>query len=108
MVVHHGRFVWYELLTTDIAAAKAFYCEVVGWGARDASTPDVAYTLGSAGEPPVSGLMDLAVDAMKLGAGPRWGGYVAVDGVDETVGRTGRVGGAVYVPPTDTNVGRIS
>ncbi len=21
---HHGRFVWYELLTTDMASAKAF------------------------------------------------------------------------------------
>jgi hypothetical protein len=33
----HGRFAWYELLTTDIAAASAFYREVVGWSAQDAS-----------------------------------------------------------------------
>ncbi len=26
-----GRFVWYELLTTDTQAAVAFYSEVVGW-----------------------------------------------------------------------------
>ena len=32
MVNHHGRFAWYELLTTDTAAAKAFYHDVVGWG----------------------------------------------------------------------------
>jgi predicted enzyme related to lactoylglutathione lyase len=108
MVVHHGRFVWYELLTTDIAAAKAFYGEVVGWGARDASTPDLAYTLFSAGEAPVSGLMDLPEEARKMGATPRWVGYVAVDDLDETVDRIRRLGGAVYVPPTDTNVGRIS
>ena len=38
MVDHHGRFAWYELITTDVAAAKAFYAEVVGWGAQDAST----------------------------------------------------------------------
>ena len=42
---YHGRFVWYELLTTDIAAAKAFYGSVVGWGAQDASTPAFAYTI---------------------------------------------------------------
>jgi len=26
-----GRFVWHELLTTDTAAAKAFYPRVTGW-----------------------------------------------------------------------------
>ena len=26
-----GRFVWYELLTTDPKAAIAFYADVVGW-----------------------------------------------------------------------------
>ena len=43
MVNSHGRFVWYELMTTDIEAAKAFYANVVGWGARDAS--DARYGL---------------------------------------------------------------
>lgn len=33
MAVSQGRFVWYELMTTDTAAAKAFYGKVVGWGA---------------------------------------------------------------------------
>ena len=49
MVRHPGRFAWYELITTDMAAARAFYTEVVGWGAHDASTPDLAYTLFTAG-----------------------------------------------------------
>ena len=35
----HGRFVWYELMTTDMEAAKAFYAEVIGWGTQDASMP---------------------------------------------------------------------
>ena len=30
----HGRFVWYELMTSDVEAAKAFYAEVVGWGTK--------------------------------------------------------------------------
>jgi hypothetical protein len=29
MVNSHGRFVWYELMTTDIETAKAFYANVV-------------------------------------------------------------------------------
>ena len=35
-----NRFVWYELLTTNVSGAKAFYADVVGWGARDVSIPD--------------------------------------------------------------------
>ena len=33
MVNSHGRFVWYELMTTDVKLARAFYASVVGWGA---------------------------------------------------------------------------
>ncbi|KRR07697.1 hypothetical protein [Bradyrhizobium valentinum] len=54
MVNQLGRFAWYELLTTDVAAAGAFYGKVVGWGARDASTPELAYTVLTAGEVPVA------------------------------------------------------
>ena len=39
MVNSHGRFVWYELVTTDVEAAIAFYTKVMGWGAWDASVP---------------------------------------------------------------------
>ena len=108
VVDHQGGFVWYELLTTDVAAAKAFYGAVIGWGAQDASTPNLAYALFSAGNAPVSGLMELPDDARKLGATPRWVGYVGVDDVDQTTERIKRLGGAVYVPPTDSNIGRIS
>ena len=108
MVDHHGRFAWYELMTTDVVAARAFYEQVVGWGTQDASTPDLAYTLLTAGQAPVCGLMELPADARKMGATPRWMGYVGVDDVDATTERIKRLGGAVYVPATDTNIGRIS
>lgn len=104
----HGRFVWYELMTTDVASAKAFYGSVVGWKSQDASTPDLSYTLLSAGKTPVGGLIDLPAQATKKGARPRWAGYVAVDDVDAIARGFRRLGGAVYVPPTDTNIGRIS
>ena len=108
MVDYPGRFAWYELMTTDMAAAKAFYANVVGWGALDASTPGLAYTLFTAEDIPVSGLMDLPKEARTMGATPRWMGYVCVDDVDAHADRIRRRGGAVYVPPTDSNIGRIS
>ena len=103
-----GHFAWYELLTTDVAAASAFYGKVVGWGAKDASTPRLAYTLLTAGNVPVGGLMDLPEEGRRLGATPRWVGYVTVDDMDATATQIRRLGGAILVPPTDTNIGRIA
>jgi len=108
MVGHHGHFAWYELLTTDIAGARSFYADVVGWGAQDASTPDLDYSLFTAKAVPIGGLMNLPEDARKMGATPRWIGYVGVNDVDATADRIKRLGGAVYVQPTDTNIGRIA
>ena len=108
MVDHHGDFAWYELLTTDMAAARSFYGSVLGWQAQDASTAELVYNLFTASEAPVSGLMSLPEEGRRLGATPRWVGYVAVDDIDAAAGRIKRLGGTVYVPPTETNIGRIS
>ena len=109
LVDSHGRFVWYELMTTDIETAKAFYANVVGWGARDASMPGLAYSLFTIGESPVTGLVNVPEEARRKGAAPHWIGYVGVDDVDAAVGRIKELGGAVYVPPTDVpNISRFS
>jgi len=102
------RFAWYELLTTDVAAAGAFYGNVVGWGVKDASSAGLVYTLLSAVDVPVCGLLDIPEEGLRLGATPRWTGYVAVDDIDMTAAQIRRLGGAVFVPPTDSNIGRIS
>ena len=109
MVNSHGRFVWYELTTTDVKSAKAFYASVVGWGARGASMPGSAYSLFTIGDSPVAGLMNMPEEARRTGATPRWTGYVGVDDVDAAVERIKQLGGAVYVPPTNVpNISRFS
>jgi predicted enzyme related to lactoylglutathione lyase len=109
LVKHHGHFVWYELMTTDMAAAKAFYADVVGWGTQDASMPGMPYTLFTAGTASVSGVMNLPEEARELGMRPGWLGYVGVNDVDAAADRIKRLGGALYVPPTDVpNISRIS
>ncbi|QQS12969.1 MAG: VOC family protein [Rhodospirillales bacterium] len=109
MPVPAGRFVWFELMTTDQAAAKAFYAAVVGWGAMDAPMPGMTYTMFTAGGTPIGGLMDLPEDARKAGAPPSWSGYVAVDDVDAAAAKAASLGGAVHVPPTDIpEVGRFA
>jgi uncharacterized protein len=109
MTASHGRFVWYELTTTDMAAAKAFYCSVVGWGAKDASMPGLPYTVFTAGATSASGMMELPKDAKDAGERPMWIGYVCVDDVDAAADRLQRLGGTVHVPPQDVlQVSRFS
>jgi uncharacterized protein len=109
MVNFHGRFVWYELMTTDVETARAFYASVVGWGTRNASMPGLPYSLFTSGDSPVAGLMNLPEDARRTGVTPLWIGYVGVDDVGAAVDRIKQLGGAVYVPPTNVpNISRFS
>jgi uncharacterized protein len=101
LVDPQGRFVWYELASTDADSAKAFYAGVMGWGIRDMSIPGMNYTVFTVREAPVSGLMYLPEEARRRGARPRWLGYVGVDDVDATADRIKHLGGAVLVPPTN-------
>lgn len=116
MTDFQGRFVWYELMTTDAAAATAFYAHVVGWKTRDSGMPGLAYTLlsagaatGDAGCADVGGLMALPDEALAAGARPAWTGYVAVDDVDATADRVWKAGGTIHRPPVDIpGVGRFA
>jgi predicted enzyme related to lactoylglutathione lyase len=102
-----GRFVWYDLMTTDPEGAKAFYTAVMGWGTQ--VWPEMSYTMWTAGETPTGGTMKLPEEAVAGGARPHWLGYVAVPDVDATTARAQELGATVMVPPTDIpTVGRYS
>ncbi len=104
-----SNFVWYELMTTDGKAAEAFYRAVVGWSAQDAGVPGMSYTMLSAGETRVGGLMALPPKATAAGARPGWNGYVAVGDVDAYAARVTRAGGAIHHAPEDIpGVGRFA
>lgn len=106
---YRGKFVWYELMTTDVAAATDFYGKVVGWTARDSGMPGMEYLLFHAGDFMVAGLMAQPEELRKMGAPPGWLGYVAVADVDAASQQAADRGGAVYVPPRDIpGVGRFA
>ncbi len=108
MINFHGRFAWYELITTDVPSAKIFYSKVMGWGVLDTSAPSRAYTLFTARHALVGGLMDLTKEAREGGARSGWLGYVEVDDVNATADRITHLGGTVHVPPTDIpNISRF-
>ena len=101
MVDSHSRFIRYELLSADLESARAFYVNVLGWGARDASTPGLAYSLFTAGDAAVAGLMSLPEDAKRAGATSHWIGYVGVDDLDAVARRVRELGGSVGIPSRD-------
>jgi predicted enzyme related to lactoylglutathione lyase len=104
-----GRFIWYDLMTTDTRAAQAFYGKVVGWSAKDSGVAGQSYTIFSAGDAGVAGLMDIPEDARRGGVQPAWMGYIGVDDVDLWAERVQGKGGKVHRPPTDIpTVGRFA
>lgn len=94
-----GRFVWFELMTTDTAAAPAFYAAVANL--KTQAYGEHAYTMwvGEAG--PVGGMMTLPEQAKAMGAPPHWLGYVKVQNVADIATRVTDLGGKVYVGPSD-------
>ena len=96
-----GRFVWYELMTPDVEAAKVFYADVVGWGTTNALMPGSAYSFFTTGEKRICGLLELPAGARAGGAIPFWIGFIEVDDVDAAADRVWELGGTVYVPPKD-------
>ncbi len=109
---HEGNFIWYELMTSDQDAAIRFYKNVVGWNAADFPNPEIGdfrYTILSAGERGVAGLMQLNDEMCATGARPGWLGVIAVADCDDGARRVAEAGGTVLKGPADIpTVGRFA
>ena len=104
-----GKFVWYDLMTTDMKAAEAFYHTVVGWDAADSGLTDRSYSILSMGRTMVAGLMPVPEEAAAKGMGPMWLGYLGVSNVDEFAVKVKDAGGSIMRPPEDIpTVGRFA
>lgn len=105
-----GDFIWYELMTSDMDAARAFYEPVVGWTMGAAATmPGMDYRMISVGENMVGGMMAIDADMAGHGAKPLWIGYVAVTDVDATAQAITAAGGHILLPPSDIpGIGRFA
>lgn len=108
MAEFKGRFVWYELLTTDVERAKAFYGEIAGWKAERAPGA-MDYTLFKVGDDEVAGLMKQPEAVKKSGAPPSWLGYIGTDNVEQSIQQVIRLGGKELMAATDIpDVGRFA
>jgi predicted enzyme related to lactoylglutathione lyase len=105
----HGRFIWYELMTPDIAGAKRFYGDVVGWTAQAMPMDGGEYTLLQQNGAGVAGAMPMIPEVQAQGVPPNWTGYVAVDDCDAAAAKAKALGGAVQRAPQDIpTIGRFA
>jgi len=89
-----GRPVWYELMTTDMKAAEAFYKAVVGWTTEPFPGAGQPYTaLNRAGNIGVGGILDRPADVK---APPFWAMYIAVPKLEDAVSHITRLGGRTH------------
>lgn len=106
----HGGFIWYELMTPDPAAAKAFYDAVVGWNIEPQSQfPNGYRMIGRSDGKSAGGILPLTEEMQQHGARPTWLGYLYADDVDASVAAIERDGGKTYMAAFDIpNIGRVA
>ena len=101
-----AHFIWYELTTSDLDAAIAFYGAVVGWTVKTSGTPGMDYRLvGAPDGQDVGGMMVSPAAGMP----PAWIGYVDVLNVDDESAAFEAAGGKVAWPANDIpGIGRMA
>ncbi|MDI6026477.1 VOC family protein [Corticibacterium sp. UT-5YL-CI-8] len=112
MTSTQSKFFWYELMTSDVDAAEAFYKAVVGWQTEPFPASDFKYVIFKPSDAPksgVAGLMALPEEAAASGMRPAWVGYIHATDVDAATEALRKAGGTVHREPSDIpEVGRFS
>lgn len=101
-----GRPLWYELMTTDMKAAEAFYRTVVGWTSAPFEGSSQPYTMFTrSGGTPAAGVMTRPEG---LNAPPFWAMYVGVPKLEAAAAQIKKLGGSERSPVIDVpTVGRM-
>lgn len=102
-----GAHVWFDLMTTDADAGRAFYTELIGYGTEVFDLGGMPYNMFTVGSDSVGGVMKLPEE--DAGTPPHWLGYVGVDDVDAMLTKIEGLGGKAMHPAMDIpNVGRFA
>jgi len=107
----HGRFIWYELITTDLDGASGFYGDVVNWKFDDMTGGGMTYRVAKPKDQDqgIGGMLVIPPEAKARGAPPSWSGYVCVDDCDAAAAKIKSLGGQVIRNPEDIpNIGRFA
>jgi predicted enzyme related to lactoylglutathione lyase len=86
-----GRPLWYELMTSDMKAAEAFYQTVVGWKTSPFAGAGQPYSMfNRSGDVPVGGVMTTPAE---MKAPPFWAMYIGVPKLEDAAAHIKTLGG---------------
>lgn len=101
--VPRGRFVWHDMMTSEVDRAMRYYADLLGWTYTDFEGMD--YKMINAGGLEWGGF----VDPGHADRPSHWISHVTVEDVDAATARVEELGGTVQVPATDIpQVGRFA
>jgi len=104
----HGSFCWNELMTHDVARAKQFYADTIGWTFEGMPMNWGTYWLAKSGDKSVGGIFEMKGPDF-AGVPENWMPYLAVDNVDVRVKKAVAAGATLMREPFDIpGVGRIA
>ena len=96
-----GKFCWFDLMSTDVPAARAFYTELFGWDIREHNA-QYAMIHDRAGRG-LGGMM-----AANPGQPSAWLPYVTTDDIAITMNRVRELGGKVFMEHDAPEVGKFA
>ena len=99
----HGQFCWYDLITTDPAAAKKYYAPLFNWKIQSFpfANPGQPYDMWAAEGKTLGGVGKLTEQQRSMGIPSHWQPSVLVNNLDETASKATQLGGRVVSAPVD-------
>lgn len=94
-----GTPCWADAMLPDLAAAKRFYGEVLGWTFEEGAPEFGGYTQAMSGGARVAAIMPTPPDMAS--SPPAWSVYFAAASADDTARRIADAGGQVVMPAMD-------
>jgi len=95
-----GKFVWMDLVTGDVKAARDFYGKLFGWQFEGEESKSTPFTLVKQGGTPIAGIVYYEkMDPAQQQA--RWLSYLSVPDVDRASDIVRQSGGEIFVEPRD-------
>jgi hypothetical protein len=89
-----GKFVWADLVTDDVPAARKFYSQLFGWTFRKVGD----YVIACNDDRPLGGMFQRP-RPKDQSAAPRWFAYISVSNVERATQAVTRSGGKVLMEP---------
>ncbi len=95
-----GKFVWFDLLTTDSPAVEKFYGALFGWSFEAQKTRENPYKIARLGGSPIAGIVDVSARKSEVPAST-WLSYTSVPDVDKATAEIRNRKGKVVREPFD-------